>query len=112
MTMTQTEEMTEADEHAFYGRIDRLYSIYEDWTGDSDDEAAPKKVQSNGEPCVEPPVAVSTFAVFTSRLAVDFGMSREDFIAILGTMYDNEVEAEGEDGGDEPVSATAGAPPS
>ena len=28
MTMTtQTEEMSEADEQAFYGRIDRLYSI-------------------------------------------------------------------------------------
>lgn len=105
----QTSGMTEADEQAFYARVDGLYRVYEDWTGDDDEAAtevpAAERRQKDGSPCIAPHVAISTFAVFTARLAVDYEMSREDFLEALGTMYDNEVEAEEEDGGGSDESA-------
>lgn len=108
MTMSDagadTTRMSEADEQAFFLRIDQLYGVYENWTGTTDDveeKPAAERRQSSGELCIQPVEAFTTFAVFTARLGVDFGMSRDEFLEALGAMYDNEEEGDGDDGDDD-----------
>jgi hypothetical protein len=105
----------EATVQAFYGRIDHLYRTYEDWTGQTEEESAPEgtapkaaseRQQSNGQKCIEPVEALSTFAVFTARLAVDFEMDRDDFIEMAKTMFDNELDEDGDDDDDDEAPGT------
>lgn len=97
-----TETSSEASEQAFYLRVDQLYRVYEDWTGDVVDESAsPPKKQSNGDALIEPIVALSTFMAFSARLALDNGMPKEDFLSAVGEMFDNETVDESDAPADE-----------
>lgn len=122
MTMNEIKEVAatpdDAQLQAFYARVNQLYQMYEDWTGERDeeetgaaDDAAPpaSRKQSNGQSCITAVEALSTLAVFTARLAVDFEMDREDFMDTIGTMYDNE-RAQDED--EEEAGAEGRAEPS
>lgn len=112
--MTEDMALTEQQQQAFYSRIDQLYRLYEDWTGtkdeddgdegesdESDESSAAAEAHAEGPASspevIEPAAALSTFAVFTARLALDYQMERSEFLEALGTMYDNERD----EGGDE-----------
>lgn len=102
----------EALEPAFYSRVDQLYRLYEDWTGNVEDETevpSGGRKQSSGEATIGPEVALSTFMAFAARLAIDLGMPQDDFIAAMGEMFEDEVfeDGAGEEGGE---STESGAP--
>ena len=105
---------TEASEQAFYLRVDELYRVYENWTGDTDDGAQAlspgERRQSNGEKCIASVEALSTFLLFGARLAVDHEMSREDLVAAMGQMYDNAVSEDEDDADDGDEAADSEAP--
>lgn len=111
---TTDESADEARQQAFYVRVDQLYRLFEDWTGqkDDDDETVETKAepserrQSNGALVIAPTDALSTFAMFSARLAVDFELERGEFLQALGTMYDNERDQEE----DEELASGASAP--
>ena len=100
-TAPDNEAGDEVAQQAFYVRVDQLYRLFEDWTGqkDDDDETAretepSERRQSNGAAVIAPSDALSTFAMFSARLAVDFELERGEFLRALGTMYDNERDQE------------------
>lgn len=123
MTMSDTEGavvMDEASQQAFYVRINQLYQMYEDWTGQTEedvDEATPARAQvaetkqSNGQKCITPVEALTTIVMFSARLAVDFEMDRNDFLDSIATLYDNELAEEEADGeGDEDARGASAEP--
>lgn len=110
---------SEDAEKAFYTRVDQLYRMYEDWTGEVSEvdeaQAAPplsERKQSNGAKCITAVEALSTFTMFAARLAVDFELGKDDFVAAVSAMYDRELESDEDEDEDEDEGDEGEGPPS
>jgi hypothetical protein len=101
-------EVEDDDHEAFEARVMQLYDQYDNWTGEVEEGEAPVTTQEDGSPIIGAGLALSTFVMFTVRLATDLGVSNEEFDEILGEIREAIAEEgdgdEDEDGDDDEPS--------
>lgn len=84
-------------EEGFKARMMQLYDLYADWTGEAEDEdGESSETQSDGSPVVEPPVALTTLAMFLVQVARDLEVEDDQFDTII-TELRKQLDAADED---------------